>query len=216
MKNIELVIFDWDGTLMDSVGRIVSCMQKAATECRLREPCRDDVLDIIGLSLPVAMERLHPMAAANDIALLIASYSDLYKSRDKTPSPLFDGVDAMLKELHRSGKKLAVATGKSRSGLERVLNETDLGSLFIARRGADEALSKPNPLMLTQILQELSLSPEQAVMVGDSVHDLDMANNLGMQSIGVTWGVNHADLLLSRNPAKLCYNVTELHQFLNQ
>lgn len=214
MKDIELVIFDWDGTLMDSVSRIVSCMQRSAAECQLLIPSREHILDIIGLSLPVGMKQLHPSATADDIDLLIATYSDLYKLRDTTPSPLFDGVDQMLQELYQVGKKLAVATGKSRAGLERVLKETDLGALFISRRGADEALSKPNPLMLSQILQELSLSPEQAVMVGDSVHDLDMANNIGMPAIGVTWGVNNAELLRSRNPVKLCSSITELHQFL--
>lgn len=214
MKDVELVIFDWDGTLMDSVARIVSCMQKAATECYLSAPEQGAIHGIIGLSLDVAMKTLHPQINDEQSRQLISTYSELYKFRDETPSPLFEGARELIQSLHQNGKKLAIATGKSRTGLERVLAETELGSFFITRRGADEAKSKPHPLMLQMILDELNLRPEQAVMIGDSVHDLAMANNIGMRSVGVTWGVDKAVDLYHKQPAGICHTLDELHQVL--
>ena len=214
MKEYQLIIFDWDGTVMDSIQRIVSCMQKAARACQLPEPSVDAVRDIIGLSLSVAMPRLFPQASSELQQTLVRHYSDYYKHLDDTPTPLFSGVDDMMRQLHAAGKSLAVATGKSRSGLERVLAETGLGGLFCTRRGADDAKSKPDPLMLRQILDELALPVEQAVMIGDSVHDLAMAQAIGMDSIGVTWGVHDRNLLEQHQPVTIVDSVAELHRHL--
>ncbi len=214
MKEYQLIIFDWDGTLMDSIQRIVSCMQKAARACHMPEPSADAVRDIIGLSLSVAMPRLFPQASSELHQTLVRHYSDYYKHLDDTPTPLFSGVDDMMRQLHAAGKSLAVATGKSRSGLERVLNETGLGGLFCTRRGADEAKSKPDPLMLRQILDELAVPVEQAVMIGDSVHDLAMAQAIGMDSIGVTWGVHGRNLLEQHQPVTIVDSVADLHRHL--
>jgi haloacid dehalogenase superfamily, subfamily IA, variant 3 with third motif having DD or ED/haloacid dehalogenase superfamily, subfamily IA, variant 1 with third motif having Dx(3-4)D or Dx(3-4)E len=215
MKEYQLIIFDWDGTLMDSVGRIVSSMQKAALASNLAVPSKNSVKDIIGLSLQVSMQRLFPGSSEEEHKTLIQHYSHYYKHLDDTPTPLFPDIARMVQQLHVNGKLLAVATGKSRNGLERVLAETDMASLFCARRGADEAKSKPDPLMLQQILHELSIPVQSAVMVGDSVHDLAMAQAIGMDSIGVSWGVHNKTMLESHQPIAIVDSVAELYQQLS-
>ncbi len=215
MKEYQLIIFDWDGTLMDSVQRIVSCMQKAALISGLAMPATELVKDIIGLSLTEAMQRLFPDEMPELHHRLIQTYSEYYKHLDDTPTPLFSGIEPMMRQLHAAGKSLAVATGKSRRGLERVLTETAMGELFCTRRGADDAKSKPDPLMLEQILNELSIPVSDAVMVGDSIHDLAMAQAIGMDSIGVTWGVHTSHMLAMHNPAAIVGSVTDLHHYLH-
>lgn len=214
MKEYQLIIFDWDGTLMDSVQRIVSCMQKAAQVCSLPVPTSASVKDIIGLSLSEATQKLFPDDVPEQHQRLIQCYGEYYKHLDDTPTPLFSGIEPMMRQLHAAGKSLAVATGKSRRGLERVLTETAMGELFRTRRGADDAKSKPDPLMLEQILDELSLSVTDAVMVGDSVHDLAMARAIGMDSIGVTWGVHAPHMLAMHQPVAIMESVTDLHRYL--
>ncbi len=147
----ELVIFDWDGTLMDSVARIVSCMQAAATDCHLPVPTPEAVRHIIGLSLYKAFPVLFGELSPKDSDALLLAYRRHYLEVNTTPSPLFAGAADTLTGLHQTGYRLAVATGKQRVGLDRVLDETGLGHLFHALRGADQARSKPDPLMLAQI-----------------------------------------------------------------
>ncbi|WP_429125120.1 HAD-IA family hydrolase [Aeromonas veronii] len=206
MQDIRLAIFDWDGTLMDSVGRIVACVQGAARDCELAVPAPTQIRQIIGLSLDVAMSRLFPLRSDSgtaiderQIAMLIDRYRHHYL-HDATPSPMFAGAGELLHDWRFRGLQLAVATGKSRRGLDRVLDQTGLRPLFVTSRGADEARSKPDPLMLEQILDELGLSPRQAVMVGDSVHDMAMAEAIAMPRIGVTWGVDSRDALSRYGP----------------
>ena len=220
MQDIRLAIFDWDGTLMDSVGRIVSCVQGAARDCELAVPTPTQVRQIIGLSLDVAMSRLFPLCsdsgATSDerqIAALIDRYRHHYL-HDATPSPLFAGAGELLHDWQSQGLQLAVATGKSRRGLDRVLDETGLRPLFVTSRGADEANSKPDPLMLEQILAELGLSPRQAVMIGDSVHDMAMAEAIAMPRIGVTWGVDSRDALGRHGPVAVVDSMAALRALL--
>lgn len=222
MQDIRLAIFDWDGTLMDSVGRIVACVQGAARDCELAVPAPAQIRQIIGLSLDVAMSRLFPLCSDSgcaiderQIAVLIDRYRHHYL-HDATPSPLFAGAGELLHDWRSRGLQLAVATGKSRSGLDRVLDETGLRPLFVTSRGADEANSKPDPLMLEQILDELGLSPRQAVMIGDSVHDMAMAEAIAMPRIGVTWGVHDKARLLAYRPLVTIDTMAELmHMPLN-
>ncbi|HHQ4925123.1 TPA: HAD family hydrolase [Aeromonas veronii] len=220
MQDIRLAIFDWDGTLMDSVGRIVVCVQGAARDCELAVPTPTRIRQIIGLSLDVAMSRLFPLCsdsgATSDerqIAALIDRYRHHYL-HDATPSPLFAGAGELLHDWQSQGLQLAVATGKSRRGLDRVLDETGLRPLFVTSRGADEANSKPDPLMLEQILAELGLSPRQAVMIGDSVHDMAMAEAIAMPRIGVTWGVDSRDALSRHGPVAVVDSMTALRALL--
>jgi phosphoglycolate phosphatase len=210
----QLVIFDWDGTLMDSVARIVACMRAAALDCGLPVPEAAAVRHIIGLSLSDAFPLLFgPLAPARADAML-ASYRRHYLERDHTPSPLFAGAADTVAGLHQSGYRLAVATGKAREGLDRVLLETGLGRYFHALRGADQARSKPHPLMLEQILDELRLRPDQAVMVGDSSYDLAMAEAIGMDRIGVTYGVHGRNLLCQHTPLTLIDDIRQLPRWL--
>ncbi|AEY01722.1 HAD-superfamily hydrolase [Oceanimonas sp. GK1] len=210
----ELVIFDWDGTLMDSVARIVSCMQAAASDCGQRVPTPEAVRHIIGLSLyrafPVLFGDLSPAESDG----LLQAYRRHYLELNTTPSPLFAGAADTLAGLHRGGYRLAVATGKAREGLDSVLADTGLGHLFHALRGADQARSKPDPLMLAQILEELRLAPSQAVMVGDSSYDLAMAEAIGMDRIGVTYGVHSRDQLGVHGPVALIDDIRHLPQWL--
>lgn len=214
MKSYKLVIFDWDGTLMDSVARIISCMQKAATDHGLDSPSDDAVKGIIGLSLSVAMQKLHPGKTSEIYQSLVNTYSNYYKFQDTTPTPLFDGVINFLESLKKHHKLLAVATGKSRSGIDRVLIETQLKELFVSVKGADDAKSKPDPLMLSQILEETGVPVSDAIMIGDSIHDVHMAKNLGMDSIGVTWGVNTQEELNVYQPIWIADNIHSLQSYL--
>ena len=226
MQDIRLAIFDWDGTLMDSVGRIVACVQGAARDCELAVPAPAQIRQIIGLSLDVAMPRLFPLSSGSgsgsgsgrafderQIAALIDRYRHHYL-HDATPSPLFSGAGELLHDWRSRGLQLAVATGKSRRGLDRVLDETGLRPLFVTSRGADEARSKPDPLMLEQILDELGLSPRQAVMIGDSVHDMAMAEAIAMPRIGVTWGVDSRDALSRHGPVAVVDSMAALRGLL--
>ncbi|MGY3943705.1 HAD family hydrolase [Aeromonas tecta] len=215
MKAIRLAIFDWDGTLMDSVGRIVACVQGAARDCGERIPSAQETHQIIGLSLEVGIPLLFDLEQGSErAAALIARYRHHYL-HDDTPSPLFAGASELLHRWHAEGIALAVATGKSRRGLDRVLDETGLRPLFTATRGADEANSKPDPLMLVQILDELGLTPEQAVMIGDSIHDMAMAEALAMPRIGVTWGVHDRSRLAEHDPVAIVDSMDELKQLLS-
>lgn len=214
MKAYQLMIFDWDGTLMDSVDRIVSCMRSAGRDCGLAEPSRDAVKRIIGLSLVTAMPILFPAQSAATYQHVRELYSRYYKFDDPTPTPLFPGIETMLRQL-AGYKSLAVATGKSRAGLERVLQVTQLGDVFVARRGADDAASKPDPLMLTQIVQELGIPVSNTVMIGDSVHDLAMAAALGMDRIGVSWGVDSKETLARYEPILIADSVIQLAERLS-
>ncbi|WP_421204922.1 HAD family hydrolase [Aeromonas sp. 601027] len=226
MQDIRLAIFDWDGTLMDSVGRIVACVQGAARDCELAVPAPAQIRQIIGLSLDVAMSRLFPLSSGSgsgsgsgsafderQIAALIDRYRHHYL-HDATPSPLFAGAGALLHDWRSRGVQLAVATGKSRRGLDRVLDETGLRPLFVTSRGADEARSKPDPLMLEQILDELGLSTRQAVMIGDSVHDMAMAEAIAMPRIGATWGVDSRDALSRHGPVAVVDSMAALRGLL--
>ncbi|OYD23938.1 HAD family hydrolase [Oceanimonas baumannii] len=210
----ELVIFDWDGTLMDSVARIVSCMQAAAIDCNQPVPAPESVRHIIGLSLYRAFPILFGELSPAESDALLHAYRRHYLELNTTPTPLFTGAADMLSSLHGTGYRLAVATGKAREGLDRVLEETGLGHLFHALRGADQARSKPDPLMLVQILDELGLAPEQAVMVGDSSYDLAMAEAIGMDRIGVTYGVHNRDQLTVHSPVAMIDDIRHLRDWV--
>ncbi|RUO35017.1 HAD family hydrolase [Aliidiomarina soli] len=210
----KLVIFDWDGTLMDSVPRIVSSLKSLAQHCQLPVPSTEAIHDIIGLSLPIALERLFDCHGDEAQQALIDVYRDFYVERDTTPTPMFDGATATLDYLKQSGYQLAVATGKARPGLQRAWLASDTEHFFLSSRCAKEVPSKPHPAMLEEILEETGFAKEEAVMVGDSIHDLMMAQNAGVDSIGVTYGVHSKERLQSANPKLIINAVAELRQHL--
>jgi phosphoglycolate phosphatase len=198
-----LFIFDWDGTLCDSTGKIVRSMQQAARQLRLPELEDIQVLNIIGLGLPEAVNRLYPDISPERAEALRAAYSEHFLHHDQTPMPLFDGVEETLHQLRDGGYSLAVATGKSRRGLERVLEGLGMSRFFHGSRCADETTSKPDPHMLLELLAEFRYQAEDAVMVGDTEYDMEMARRARMPSVAVSYGAHHIDRLKPYQP-RLC------------
>lgn len=210
MSDKQLIVFDWDGTLMDSIGRIVSSMQNTAQRIGLTVPTDVAIRDIIGLSLEPAIERLFGVLNPAVLDSFLVQYRDEYVDLNPTPSPLFSDAKAVLSELTQSGFQLAVATGKARRGLKRVWAESETEHYFTASRCASETLGKPNPQMLYEIMNELKTPPEQTVMVGDSVHDMKMAIAAGVRPIGVSFGVHNAERLREAGAALVVNSLTEL------
>jgi phosphoglycolate phosphatase len=209
-NGVSLVIFDWDGTVMDSIGRIVSSMQAAAHKAELIVPSDFAVKQIIGLSLDPAFNTLFPGINDEKRQQLFQYYRDHYVIHDTTPTPLFDGVEQVLQQLKAQNVMLAVATGKARQGLRRMFAETGLEKYFDTSRCADEAQSKPHPDMLQQILQELDIKAEQAVMVGDTSHDMKMAQAINMPRVGVTHGVHGREILSQFAPTAIIDSIPQL------
>jgi phosphoglycolate phosphatase len=213
-KGYQLIIFDWDGTLMDSVNRIVSSMQAAAKYCSLSVPNNEKVKNIIGLSLPKALKILFPNINERDTKILLEQYKHQFIAVNETPTQLFADTIALLKALTEYDKVLAIATGKGRDGLQRVLKQTQIGHYFKASRCADETSSKPSPQMLYSILDELGIKAEHALMVGDSKYDLQMAQAAGVDSIGITVGVHGRAELSRYQPKAIVDSLTELQELL--
>ncbi len=211
----KLIIFDWDGTLMDSEAKIVSCLRTSINSLGLE--FRDDLLlkDVIGLGLTEAILKLYPDLSKHHIQLFIDEYRVQFLEKDSIKSQLFDGVIEMLNELKQKGLLLAIATGKGRSGLDRILKKTQLDTIFDCSRCADETLSKPNPLMLTEILNELNMSAQQSLMIGDTVYDLEMAHTIGMSTVAITHGVHSEERLLECQPKSNVSGISDLHRCLN-
>ena len=208
---VKLVIFDWDGTLFDSVGQIVASLKFAADQ--YSQPLTDaDAKSIIGLGLPEVAQRLFPLVPELHSEIL-QSYADHYVAHSKGDM-WFEGVADMLQELRDAGLQLAVATGKSRKGLDRVLAQTQSHELFRATRAASETKSKPDPLMLAEILAETGLRADQAIMVGDTSYDLEMALNIQMPRVGVSYGVHTVETLQHFQPLHIAHTVNDLTEFL--
>jgi len=201
--NYQLIIFDWDGTLMDSIDKIVICMQAAAEQEKQLIPTEQSIKNIIGLSLLKAMQQLFPTLSLLEQEALVAAYKYQYTQSRHIVTPLYDGVKDLLIRLKAQGYTLAVATGKGRDGLDRMLQQSATTTLFSATICADEALSKPNPSMINQLLKRLNFTADQALMVGDSCYDLEMAANAGVDSIGVSYGVHSSQTLIASKPVTI-------------
>lgn len=211
----ELVVFDWDGTLMDSQARIVACIQGAFTDLGLPAPSREAASDIIGLGLDDAMARLWSGSDAGQRAAVAARYRHHFLFTNETPSELFPGARPMLERLAAEGYLLAVATGKSRVGLDRSLAETGLGDLFHATRCADETFSKPHPQMLLELMDELGVAAGQTLMVGDTEYDLQMAANARAQALAVCHGVHAPERLRAFGPLACLESLAEIPEWLS-
>jgi phosphoglycolate phosphatase len=209
-KRIKLIIFDWDGTLFDSIDWIVHCIQHAARECDCVIPDQQAAKDIIGLEIMTAIQTLFPDQTAQKYQQLISSYAKEYALKQIGSADFFDGVYDMLIELKALGFQLAVATGKKRQGLQHALSATNTENLFTITRCADETASKPDPKMLLEIMHTTGYNTEQTLMVGDSIHDLRMANNAKIMSVGVTCGAHTEELLRPLNPVLCLDNTAEL------
>lgn len=199
---------------MDSAAKIVSCMQIAAAECDLTIPTAEQVGTIIGISLEPAIERLFDTRDSLLVQKLIEAYKTAFIEKDQTPSPLFDGAVELLNNLKKDNRILAVATGKARRGLQRAWANTDTGHYFTTSRCADDAESKPSPDMIVQILSELDIAPEDAVMIGDTTFDMQMARDAGVDCIGVSYGVHAPVHLEEFGPLAIVHHIRELEAVL--
>lgn len=211
----KLLVFDWDGTIIDSTGRIVSSIRAAARDLELPLPTVDAARDIIGLGLPEAIRTLFPTLGDEVIEPMKQRYAHYYLGADETPVKLFPGVEHTLESLRSKGYRLAVATGKSRRGLEQVFAETGLGWLFELSRCADETTSKPDPHMLHEILEDTGVAPEAALMIGDTEYDLEMGRRAGMDTVAVSYGAHHPDRLRALGPVKTLHQFPELEHWLD-
>ncbi|MDP1925320.1 MAG: HAD-IA family hydrolase [Thiobacillus sp.] len=213
-KHYDLLIFDWDGTLMDSAGVIVDSIQRACEDIGLAAPSDRASRQIIGLGLIQALQALLPDLPADDYPRLVERYRHHYLGRDDD-IPLFAGVVDGIGQLHASGFQLAVATGKSRLGLERALASSGLREWFAATRCADQTHSKPHPAMVLELIAELGADPARTLVIGDTSHDLLMASNAGVASLGVTYGAHEPDDLSPHMPLALMNSFAEVHAWLN-
>jgi phosphoglycolate phosphatase len=213
-KQFDLIVFDWDGTLMDSTATIVRCIQAAAKDLGLPIPDDKAASYVIGLSLDDAMKTAIPDVDPKFYSRIVERYRYHYLRMDHD-LVLFDGVREMLAELSQEGYFLAVATGKSRVGLNRALDAVKLLSLFDATRCADETFSKPHPAMLQELTRELGQDLKRTVMIGDTTHDLQMAVNAGAAGIAVQYGAHPEQALLELNPIYSASSVPRLHAWLN-
>ena len=213
----KLLIFDWDGTIMDSVARIVDCLRISSEQVLGNEDRSDHELkDVIGLGLREAIQQLHPTATEKQIQDMSNTYRYQYMEVNKTSSILFEGVDGILNTLEKQGYWLAVATGKGRQGLDQVLEITGLGPRFHITRCASETFSKPHPLMLEEILQQLGLDAEDALMIGDTEYDMEMARNAKMDCLGVSYGVHSTERLKKHEPIGCIDHINQLEPFLSK
>lgn len=211
----RLMIFDWDGTLMDSLGRIVGCMQAAGREVGLEALAEDSIRDIIGLGLPEAIAKLYPGIGAHQAEMLRERYAHHFVHGDMPAMPFYPGVEAVLPALvAKRDLRLAVATGKSRRGLDRMFSKTGSGGWFHASRTADETRSKPHPQMLEELMAELAVPVSEAVMIGDTEYDLEMARALGMDRVAVSYGVHDVRRLAVSEPEFIADDFHELADWL--
>jgi phosphoglycolate phosphatase len=212
-KVIELIAFDFDGTLMDSTTAIVESIQRAAVDIGVPVPSTERASHIIGLGLLDALRQAMPDLPQERYRELSERYRHHYLARDHELR-LFTGVEAMLDELAVAGYLLTIATGKSRIGLDRALGATGLGSRFQSSRCADECHSKPHPQMLQELMEDFGVAPEATLMIGDTTHDLQMARNAGVHAVAVTYGAHPRDVLEAECPAYCANNVEELTSWL--
>ena len=216
MKKYQLIIFDWDGTLMDSQARIVACLREAATDLKLQQLSETQLKNIIGLGLREAILALYPSLTEQQLTQFSDRYRYHFVTANDTPSGLFAEVKVMLEQLIDDGFMLAVATGKARRGLDHVLQETGLKSYFHGSRCADETRSKPHPQMLEELLDDFGLTADEAVLIGDTEYDLLMANTINMDSLAVSYGVHDKKELLKHKPLACLDSISELSQYLLQ
>lgn len=212
-RQFDLLIFDWDGTLMDSAGFIVDSIQKACVDIGIPEPDDRACRKIIGLGLIQALQTLLPDLPEADYPRLVERYRHYYLGQD-AEIPLFEGVTEGIRELHGAGFTLAVATGKSMKGLERALDHSGLRTYFSATRCADQTHSKPHPAMVEEIMDELMMDRERAVVIGDTSHDMLMAANAGVARVAVTYGAHLPEDLEPHHPILLAQSFTEVKSWL--
>lgn len=209
----SLIVFDWDGTLLDSASGIVACIQAASREMGLEVPSDERASHVIGLGLHDSLKFAVPDLPDSDYARFAEHYRKHFLAREEGMN-LFPGVRELLASLHEGGYTLAVATGKSRRGLDRALAASGLGTYFSASRCADETNPKPHPAMLRELMQQLRRAPRELLMIGDTSHDLDMAASASVDAVAVTYGAHPEEVLRARAPKGVVGSVDQLRSWL--
>ncbi len=215
MTPISLVIFDWDGTVVDSTMTIAQAIQRSCEDLGLKAPSLEASKYVIGLGLQSALSHVAPELPKERIPELVERFRHYYLAGDQFLRP-FEGVVGMLDWMHKANHRLAVATGKSRKGLERALDATATRFYFAATRCADESDPKPSPTMVYELCQELNIDPAQALVIGDTSHDLQMAAAAGASAVAVTYGAHPREHLEAFNPLACLSSVSELDLWLRQ
>lgn len=213
MRRFDLIAFDWDGTLFDSTAIITRCIQQAVGDVGGTVPSAEAASFVIGMALMPALAHAAPDVPKDQYPLLGQRYRYHYQQHQDDLS-LFDGILDLLHELRQRQHSLAVATGKSRVGLNQALDSVELRHLFDATRTADETAGKPNPLMLQELMAELDVPPERTLMIGDTTHDLEMAHHAGCASVGVSYGAHEPHAFARWQPRYIAHTVPELRQWL--
>jgi phosphoglycolate phosphatase len=211
----DLLVFDWDGTLIDSADTIVACIQAACRDLGLPVPDDACASHTIGLGLHDALAHAIPGLPQSEYAKVVERYRWHFLARDPV-IPLFPGAEAMLAGLRGRGHILAIATGKSRAGLARALDNTGLSGFFASTRCADECAPKPAPDMLHELIEELDVSPAATLMIGDTVHDLKMAASAGVHALAVSYGAHEKPALVAQEPLACVDSIDELTRWLAQ
>jgi phosphoglycolate phosphatase len=212
----KAIIFDWDGTLVDSKARIVDAMQMAIVENAMPVLTDHAIQQIIGLGLPEALKVLWPNITDAQSLQMQKCYVANFSHHSKISVDFFDQAHEIFEQLKQLGYVLAVATGKTRRGLDEMLDGMDVRDVFDITRCADETASKPDPKMLQEILNELNITHQQALMVGDTSFDLDMAKNINMDSIGMTHGAHESKILTASGAKALCHDLTDLLDWIKK
>ncbi|MCK6416542.1 MAG: HAD-IA family hydrolase [Giesbergeria sp.] len=213
-RRFDLIAFDWDGTLFDSTAIIVRSIQAAVRDVGGATPSVQASSYVIGMALPQALAHAAPDVPPERYPELGQRYRYHYMQHQDDLS-LFDGVLPLLERLRERGHLLAVATGKSRRGLDEALRSVSLRGVFDGSRTADETAGKPHPLMLQELMAEFDVPPERLLMVGDTTHDLQMALNAGCPSVGVSYGAHEPEAFAALNPLHVAHSVADLHAWLD-
>ena len=209
----DLIVFDWDGTLFDSTALITRCLQAACADVGTPVPSDIQASYVIGMGLSEAIRHLAPMLSRERWGELADRYRHHYGARQHE-IVFFDGTFAMLQALKVRGQRLAVATGKSRRGLDDALATSVLRGVFDATRTADETASKPDPRMLVELMHQLGSSPDRTLMIGDTTHDLELARNAGAASVGVSFGAHDPASFAAFGPLHIAHSTADLHAWL--
>lgn len=212
-RQFDLIAFDWDGTLFDSTAIITRCIQLAVVDVGGKLPSQKDAAYVIGLGLMQALAHAAPDVPPAKYPELGARYKHHYGAH-QNDIILFDGVMALLTALKARGHCLAVATGKSRRGLDDALQAVELQGVFHGSRTADETAGKPHPLMLQELMREFGVPPQRVLMIGDTTHDLQMALNAGCPSVGVSYGAHEPAAFEALGPRYVAHSVAALHAWL--
>lgn len=211
--NFDLIVFDWDGTLLDSTTLITRCIQDSCVDLGLPRPTDRDASYVIGMGLQDALMHAAPSLARERYRELALRYRHHYQSR-QNDLVLFDGAFELLQTLKMRRHRLAVATGKSRIGLDEALAAAHMNGVFDATRTADETASKPDPRMLRELMDELGAAPARTLMIGDTTHDLQLAVNAGTASVAVSYGAHPGEALGGLGPRHVAHSVDELRHWL--